>query len=79
MPRFYFKPEDGNIELPQSFNEIASTLSREQCVVLLEQVGIACFDYEGIAILREAVAVNLEDGTITEAALTTVQWTRIQS
>ena len=42
----------------------ASTLSREACVQLLENVSIACFDHESDAVLREAVAVNVLDGTI---------------
>lgn len=42
----------------------ASNLSREECVQLLEGAGIQCYDHEPIEVLREAVEVNVKDGTI---------------
>jgi hypothetical protein len=48
--------------------EMIAKLSREQIVRLLEQVaGIQCYDGEGIVTLREALRVNVEDGTIDES------------
>jgi len=44
-----------------------SRLSREECVQLLEGAGIQCYDHEPIEVLREAVEVNVKDGTIKEA------------
>ncbi len=41
-------------------------LSREALVAMLENEGIACYDDEGDEVLREAVRVNLDDGTIEE-------------
>lgn len=41
------------------------TLSREECVELLQnEAGIQCYPHETLATLREAVRVNLEDGTL---------------
>jgi hypothetical protein len=40
-------------------------LSREQCVRLLENVSIQCFDDESVDMLREAVDANINDGTIS--------------
>ena len=42
-----------------------SRLPRDGCVRLLEAAGIQCYDSESIEVLREAVAANVEDGTIT--------------
>lgn len=39
-------------------------LSRQEIVELLESVGIACYDSENTEMLREALRVNVEDGTI---------------
>lgn len=41
-----------------------SNLSREECVLLLESVGIQCYDHEPTHVLREAVEVNAKDGTL---------------
>jgi len=41
-------------------------LSRREIVELLESVGIACYDHEDTETLREALRVNIEDGTIAE-------------
>ena len=46
-----------------------SNLSRDACVELLESVGIQCYDSEPIEVLREAVEVNVADGTISREAL----------
>lgn len=51
-------PEDG-----------ITTLAREACVSLLEGVSIACYDHETVDVLREAVRVNVADGTISRGAL----------
>jgi len=40
-------------------------LSREQCVRMLGNVGIECFDDESVDMLREAVNVHIDDGTIS--------------
>lgn len=47
------------------------SLSREDCVRLLESVGIQCYDSEPVGVLREAVEVNVDDGTISPQALET--------
>lgn len=39
-------------------------LTRDQCVELLEGYGIECQDDEPVDVLREAIAVNVADGTI---------------
>jgi len=44
-------------------------ISRRDIVVLLEDVGIACFDHEDTETLREALRVNINDGTIPINAL----------
>lgn len=41
-----------------------SRLSREKCVLLLESISIQCYDHESVEVLREAVEVNLKDGTL---------------
>lgn len=46
---------------------IASRLSRDECVRLLEGASIQCYLDEDTATLREAVAANLKDGTIGES------------
>jgi hypothetical protein len=46
-----------------------TTMTRETCVALLEEVSIACHDHEPVDVLREAVMVNVADGTISRAAL----------
>lgn len=40
------------------------TIDRAACAELLEGAGIQCYDSETLEELREAVAVNIEDGTI---------------
>lgn len=46
--------------------DIVNKLSREQCVQLLESIGIQCFDevLEPVETLRTAVAANLADDTL---------------
>jgi hypothetical protein len=44
-----------------------SRLPRERCVELLTNAGIQCYDADSIETLREAVRVNVEDGTIDAA------------
>jgi hypothetical protein len=44
-------------------------LDRETCVELLEAVSIQCYDHEDVDTLREAVKVNVEDGTIDKGDL----------
>ena len=39
-------------------------LSREEVVEYLEDVAIQCYDHESIEVLREALRVNVADGTI---------------
>lgn len=39
-------------------------MDRADFVAMLEGVGIACFDTESTDSLKEAVFVNIEDGTI---------------
>ena len=45
----------------------ADQLPRFRCVEMLESVGIQCYDDETTAELREAVSVNLADGTLDPA------------
>lgn len=44
-------------------------LNRADVETLLEDVGIACYENETTDELRDAVAANIEDGTIDGAAL----------
>ena len=44
-------------------------LTRDECVRLLESICIQCYDHETTEELREAVRVNLEDGTLPHSAL----------
>jgi len=44
--------------------DVISTFPRELCIELLESIGIQCYIDEPIEVLREAVAVNVEDGTL---------------
>ncbi len=44
--------------------DMTAYLSREQCVAILESICIQCYDNEDVAALREAVRVNIEDGTL---------------
>lgn len=44
-----------------------SVLTREECVEILTMIGIQCYDHEPIEVLREAVDVNMKDGTIPGA------------
>jgi len=41
-------------------------LTREECVERLEGVGIQCHDLETVEVLREAVRVNVADGTLDD-------------
>ncbi len=41
-----------------------SDLSREQLVAMLTDAGIQCYDTESDDVLREAIRVNVQDGTI---------------
>jgi hypothetical protein len=49
-----------------------SRLPREACVELLHAVCIQTYDHESIDILREAVEVNVLDGTIDRALFNAV-------
>lgn len=44
--------------------DYAKELSREKCIELLTGASIQCYDSESDEVLREAVAVNIADGTI---------------
>jgi hypothetical protein len=41
-----------------------SRLPREECVRVLTDVSIQCYDHESLETLREAVYINCIDGTI---------------
>lgn len=47
-------------------------LRRDDCVELLRTAGILCYDSESVATLRQAVRVNVEDGTISRQQLEAV-------
>jgi hypothetical protein len=47
----------------QMEREVAD-LDRDACVKALESVGIACYDHEDTATLRDAVLANIQDGTL---------------
>lgn len=47
-----------------STRERLNWLDRSELERMLEDVGIACYEHETNAELREAIAVNIEDGTI---------------
>lgn len=47
-----------------NYEKVASRLTRDQCVTLLESVGIECYDDESQDTLQEAVRANLEDRTL---------------
>ena len=51
-------------DLPSGEEMHISLLSRSEMVDLLESVSIQCYDSESDAELREAVKVNILDGTI---------------
>lgn len=53
----------------RTYERTISRLSREACVRLLENVSIACYDHETVEVLREAIRVNVEDGTIGRNAV----------
>ena len=53
----------------RNLRERLNRLDRSQIVTLLESVSIACYDSESTDELREALAVNIEDGTIDESSL----------
>jgi hypothetical protein len=50
-----------------------NTLTREECVKVLEAVSIQSYDHEPVAELIEAVEANFDDGTIDEAALASLR------
>lgn len=43
----------------------AAQLTREELVKALESISIQCYDHESKETLIEALAVNIEDGTIS--------------
>ncbi len=49
-----------------NLRERLNWLDRARIVELLEGASIACYDREPTDELREALAVNIEDGTIRE-------------
>ena len=63
---------DGSSALYGHDHRAASTLNREaidaltrkQLVEVLEGISIACYDHESDEVLREAVRVNVDDGTL---------------
>jgi len=53
-------------------NEIEKSinwLSREEIVKILEGYGFACYDSESTDELRDALRINIADGTIDETVL----------
>lgn len=56
-------------EDPVKVRRKISRLSRERVISLLENVSIACGENESLETLREALAVNVEDGTISPETL----------
>ena len=48
-------------------------LTREEVIELLEGVGIACYEHETLGTLREALRVNIKDGTIPKSAVAHVE------
>lgn len=52
----------GNIVL----NDEISRLPRQACIELLASVSIQSYDHETLAELREAVQVNVDDGTLAK-------------
>ena len=52
-------------DIETAAEDFAATLDRDTCVELLEnEAGIECHEDESVDTLREAVAVNIADGTI---------------
>jgi len=47
-------------------------LDRDQIVSLLESISIQCYDNESTETLREALIVNVEDGTLDPSQIPTV-------
>lgn len=45
-------------------NHDMSLLSRDECIELLQGIGIQCYDHETVEVLREAVKVNMLDGSL---------------
>lgn len=60
----YFKPD---------LDAMIRDLPREACVRLLEGASIQCYDSEGNNVLREAVRVNYNDGTLSADDITAAQ------
>lgn len=52
-----------------SIPQIIERLSRASLVTVLENVCIQCYDSESTEVLREAVRVNVDDGTISGEAI----------
>jgi hypothetical protein len=52
-----------------TIRERCNWLNRKDIIVLLESAGIACYDNETDDVLRDALIVNVEDGTIPQDAL----------
>ncbi len=51
--------------MTREVQETINRLSREQLVRVLEACGFQCYHFEDDALLREALRVNVEDGTIS--------------
>ena len=61
---------DLDVAAIEVIEQVIPNLSREACVKLLADVSIQTFDNEAIEVLREAVEVNVIDGTIMHGDVT---------
>lgn len=57
--------------MEMSIDRMVLEMDRDALVAALEGVCIRCYDHESDEVLREAVRVNIEDGTIDPLALDT--------
>jgi hypothetical protein len=66
-PAFYYPIEllDEEDEDDQEVEIAINNMSRAQIIYWLEGAGIQCYDNESTDVLREALRVNIYDGTIT--------------
>lgn len=46
-----------------------AVLPRERCVEILTSVSIQCYDSEPTEVLREAIASNIDDGTLSRSSV----------
>lgn len=56
-------------EVKKEVKDRVNSLERSKIVKILENHGFHCYDTEDVQMLRIAVLINIEDGTISENAI----------